>query len=405
VSSPDHPRPLPPPDGEGEGHIDHSKVNIMRFSTKAIHAGQQPDPSTGSIMTPVHLTSTYVQQGIGKHKGYVYSRVANPTRTALEMNVAALEGGKHGLAFGSGMAAIDAVFHLLRPGDHIIVSHNVYGGTYRIAKLILEEFGLSFDFIDTTDLPLVRRSVRKATRMIFVETPTNPTMEITDLAKVASLAKKHGLISVCDNTFATPYLQRPLEYGIDVVLHSLTKYLNGHSDMLGGLIVTDNEKLTERLRFYQKSTGGILSPFDSWLCLRGTKTLPVRMERHGENALEVARWLERQKKVQKVYYPGLPSHPQHALARRQMKNFGGMIAFELGSLARAKAFLKKVRLCSLAESLGGVETLITHPATMTHAAIPPEQRRKIGVTDGLVRISVGLEDVEDLIADLKTALA
>jgi len=376
----------------------------MRFSTKAVHAGQQPDPTTGSIMTPVHLTSTYVQQEIGKHKGYVYSRVANPTRTALELNVAALEGGKHGLAFGSGMAAIDALFHLLRPGDHCIVSHNVYGGTYRIAKLVLEDFGLSFDFIDTTDLALVRKSVRRSTKMIFVETPTNPTMEVTDLARIAEIAKNSGFISVADNTFATPYLQRPLESGIDVVVHSLTKYLNGHSDMLGGLIVTSSDPLAERLRFYQKSTGGILSPFDSWLCLRGTKTLPVRMERHGENAMKVAGWLIRQKKVKKVYYPGLPSHPQHALAARQMKNFGGMIAFELGSLAAAKAFLKRVRLCSLAESLGGVETLITHPASMTHAAIPPKQRRKIGVTDGLVRISVGLEDVEDIIEDLRKAL-
>lgn len=380
------------------------KVTTMRFSTKAVHAGQQPDPTTGSIMTPVHLTSTYVQQEIGKNKGYVYSRVANPTRTALELNIAALEGGRNGLAFGSGMAAIDAIFHLLRPGDHVVVSHNVYGGTYRIAKMILEDFGLSFDFIDTTDLALIEKTIRKTTKMIFVETPTNPTMEVTDLKRVARLADKHRLISVCDNTFATPYLQRPLESGITIVVHSLTKYLNGHSDMLGGLIVTDSEPLTERLRFYQKSTGGILSPFDSWLCLRGTKTLPVRMERHGENAMKVAEWLARQKKVKKVYYPGLPSHPQHKLAERQMKNFGGMISFELGSLDHAKVFLKRVRLCSLAESLGGVETLITHPASMTHAAIPPEQRRKIGVTDGLVRISVGLEDVEDIIEDLRLAL-
>jgi cystathionine beta-lyase/cystathionine gamma-synthase len=376
----------------------------MRLSTKAIHAGQQPDPTTGSIMTPVHLTSTYVQQGLGKSKGYEYSRVSNPTRTALEQNIAALENGKHGMAFGSGMAAIDAIFRLLKPGDHVIVSHNVYGGTYRIGKMVLEDYGLQFDFVDTTKLDLVKRALRKNTKMIFIETPTNPTMEVSDLIAIARFARRHRLISVCDNTFATPYLQRPLESGIDVVVHSLTKYLNGHSDMLGGIIVTSKPAIAERIRFLQKATGGILSPFDAWLCLRGTKTLPVRMERHGASAMIIARWLSKQKKVRKVYYPGLPSHPQHKLASRQMKNFGGMIAFDLGSLAAAKKFLSKVRLCALAESLGGVETLISHPASMTHASIPPEQRAKIGVTDGLVRISVGLEDVEDLMADLKQAL-
>ncbi len=376
----------------------------MKFSTKAIHAGQQPDPSTGSIMMPVHLTSTYVQQELGKNKGYEYSRVSNPTRTALEQNIAALENGKHGMAFGSGMAAIDAIFHLLKTGDHVLVSHNVYGGTYRIGKMIWEEYGLQFDFVDTTNLTLVRKSIKKNTRMIVIETPTNPTMEITDLSAIAQLAKKHKLISVSDNTFATPYLQRPLEYGIDVVVHSLTKYLNGHSDMLGGIVVTDNNKIAERLKFFQKAIGGILSPFDAWLCMRGTKTLVVRMERHGESAMQIARWLKQQKKIEKVYYPGLPSHPQHKLAKEQMKNFGGMISFDLGSLSAAKKFLKRVRLCALAESLGGVETIITHPATMTHASIPFEQRRKIGVTDGLVRISVGLEDVDDLIADLQQAL-
>lgn len=376
----------------------------MRFSTKAIHAGQKPDPTTGSIMMPVHLTSTYVQEELGKHKGYEYSRVSNPTRTALEQNIAALENGKHGMAFGSGMAAIDAIFRLLRPGAHIIVSHNVYGGTYRIGKMVWEDFGLQFDFVNTTDLGLVEKAIKKNSKMIFIETPTNPTMEITDLTAVAKLARKHRLISICDNTFATPYLQKPLEHGFDIVVHSLTKYLNGHSDMLGGLIVTNNGKIAERLRFFQKAIGGILSPFDAWLCLRGTKTLPVRMEQHGKNALRVAMWLSKQKKVRKVYYPGLPSHPQHRLAKRQMKNFGGMISFDLGSLDVAKKFLKRVKLCALAESLGGVETLISHPATMTHASIPSEQRRRIGVTDGLVRISVGLEDWEDIVADLRQAL-
>lgn len=355
-------------------------------------------------MMPVHLTSTYVQEALGKHKGYEYSRVSNPTRTALEENIAALEGGKHGLAFASGMAAIDSIFRLLKPGDHALLSRNIYGGTYRIGKMVWEDFGLQFEFIDTTEVALVKRSIRPNTKMIFVETPTNPTMEITDLSAIARIARRHRLISVVDNTFATPYLQRPLEFGIDVVVHSLTKYLNGHSDMLGGLVVTDDAKIAERLRFFQKAIGGILSPFDAWLCLRGTKTLPVRMERHAENAMKIAQWLTRQKKVKKVFYPGLPSHPRHRLAKKQMKNFGGIISFDLGSLGAAKKFVKKIKLCSLAESLGGVETLITHPATMTHASIPRQERARNGITDGLVRISVGIEDAADLIDDLKRAL-
>ncbi len=353
---------------------------------------------------PVHLTSTYVQEELGKHKGYEYSRVSNPTRTALEENIATLEGGKHGLAFGSGMAAIDSIFRLLKPGDHLLLSRNIYGGTYRIGKMVWEGFGLQFEFIDTTELALVERSIRPNSKMIFVETPTNPTMEITDLRAIARIAKGRRLISVVDNTFATPYLQRPLEYGIDIVVHSLTKYLNGHSDMLGGMIVTNNVKIAGRLRFFQKAVGGILSPFDAWLCLRGTKTLPVRMERHAENAMKIAQWLVRQKKVKKVHYPGLPSHPHHRLARKQMKNFGGIISFDLGSLGAAKKFLKRIRLCSLAESLGGVETLITYPATMTHASIPREERIRNGITDGLVRMSVGIEDADDLIDDLRNAL-
>jgi cystathionine beta-lyase/cystathionine gamma-synthase len=377
---------------------------MQGFSTRAIHAGQKPDPTTGSIMMPVHLTSTYVQEELGKHKGYEYSRVSNPTRTALEQNIAALEGGRHGLAFGSGMAAIDSIFRLLKPGDHVVLSRNIYGGTYRIGRMVWEDFGLQFEFIDTTNPSLVKSRIRPATRMIFVETPTNPTMEITDLRAIARIADGRDLISVVDNTFATPYLQRPLEYGIDIVVHSLTKYLNGHSDMLGGMIVTNNVKIAGRLRFFQKAVGGILSPFDAWLCLRGTKTLPVRMERHAENAMKIAQWLVRQKKVKKVHYPGLPSHPHHRLARKQMKNFGGIISFDLGSLGAAKKFLKRIRLCSLAESLGGVETLITYPATMTHASIPREERIRNGITDGLVRMSVGIEDADDLIDDLRNAL-
>ena len=374
------------------------------FATKAIHAGQEPDPGTGAIMTPVFLTSTYVQEELGRNKGYEYSRVSNPTRTALEQNVAALEGGTDGLAFGSGTAAVDALFHLLAPGDHVVMSQNVYGGTYRIAKMIWEVYGLKFSFVDTTDVKNIEKAILPATRMLFIETPTNPTIEITDLAACASLAKRRGILSVADNTFATPYLQQPLSFGIDIVVHSLTKYLNGHSDMLGVLVVTSNAGVTERLRFMQKAVGGILSPFDSWLCLRGTKTLAVRMKQHCENADAVARWLAGRKGIDRVLFPGLESHPGHALAKRQMRGFGGMISFELGSLAAAAAFLRNVRLCALAESLGGVESIITHPASMTHAAVPPEERKRIGVTDGMVRISVGLEDADDIIRDLDAAL-
>ena len=376
----------------------------MRFSTKAIHAGQQPDPTSGAVMMPVYLTSTYAQEALGKNKGYEYSRVSNPTRDALEKNIAALENGKNGMAFGSGMAAIDAIFRLIKPGDRVVVSHNVYGGTFRIGKFVLEDYGLEFDFVDTTKLDLVQKNLKRNTRMIFIETPTNPTMEITDLSAIALLARRRKLISVADNTFATPYLQRPLDHGIDIVVHSLTKYLNGHSDMLGGMVITSHQAYTQRLRFLQKATGGILSPFDSWLCLRGTKTLPVRMDRHGQSAMHIAKWLSTQRKIKKVYYPGLPGHAQHRLAKAQMKNFGGMISFELGSIAAASRFVSRLKLCALAESLGGVETLITHPASMTHASIPPARRRKIGVTDGLVRISVGLEDADDLIDDLAQAL-
>jgi cystathionine beta-lyase/cystathionine gamma-synthase len=375
----------------------------MGFSTKAIHAGQVPDPSTGAIMTPVFLTSTYVQEELGKNKGYEYSRASNPTRTALEVNVAALEGGSHGMAFGSGTAAVDAILHLLRPGEHMIVSQNVYGGTYRIARMVWQDYGIQSDFIDTTELGNIEKAIKPNSRMLFIETPTNPTMEITDLAGAAVIARKHHLLSVADNTFATPYLQQPISFGFDVVVHSLTKYLNGHSDMLGGLVVTNDAATADRLRFLQKSVGGVLSPFDAWLCLRGTKTLAVRMKQHNENAMQVARWLVKQPHIRKVYYPGLEDHPQHALAKKQMCGFGGMISFDLGSLDAAASFLRKVRLCALAESLGGVETIITHPATMTHAAVPLDQRQRIGVTDGLIRISVGIEDVEDIVADLEAA--
>ncbi|MBF8296815.1 MAG: Cystathionine gamma-lyase, partial [Bacteroidetes bacterium] len=306
----------------------------MGFSTKAIHAGIEPDPTTGSLMTPIHLTSTYAQEEIGKHKGYEYSRVSNPTRTVLEKNIAALENGKEGLAFASGMAAETALFQLLKSGDHCVVSQNVYGGTYRLARLVLEDFGLQFDFVDTADIAALKLAIKPNTRMVFIETPTNPTMEITDLRAAAKLAKAKKIISVVDNTFATPYLQNPLDFGIDIVVHSATKYLNGHSDMLGGLVVLNDPKLTERLRFIQKSAGAILSPFEAWMCIRGIKTLAVRMARHDANAMEVAAFLNTQRKVKKVNYPGLVSHPQHRLAQKQMRGFGGMISFDLGGLDR-----------------------------------------------------------------------
>ncbi len=376
----------------------------MKFSTKAIHAGQSPDPSTGAVMTPVFLTSTYVQEELGKHKGYEYSRVSNPTRTALEKNIAALENAKDGMAFASGMAAIDAIFRLLSPGDHIIVSNDVYGGTYRIAKMVLENYGLQFDFVDTTVLDNIISARKPSTKMLFIETPTNPMMSITDLKAVAKFSRQYDIMSVVDNTFATPYLQQPIDFGIDVVVHSVTKYLNGHSDMLGGFVATNNTAVAEKLRFFQKAVGGIMSPFDAWLCLRGTKTLAVRMKQHCESAVIIARWLTTQKKVLSVNYPGLPSHPQHALAKKQMRDFGGMISFDVGSLSNAKKLLKNVSICSLAESLGGVETLISHPATMTHASVPKQDRIRNGVTDGLVRISVGIEDVEDIMEDLDRAI-
>jgi cystathionine beta-lyase/cystathionine gamma-synthase len=377
----------------------------MGFSTKAIHAAIEPDPTTGSIMTPIHLTSTYVQEELGKHKGYEYSRVSNPTRTVLERQIAALEDGHEGLAFGSGMAAITTLFALLKSGDHVVLSQNVYGGTYRLGKLILSNFQLDCEFVDTTELEVVERSLRPTTKMVFIETPTNPTMEITDLAGVAALCRSRKILLVVDNTFATPYFQNPMHFGADVVIHSATKYLNGHSDMLGGLLVVNDGALIERLRFLQKSLGGIMSPFEAWMCLRGIKTLAVRMDRHNAHGMDVAAFLAAHPKVGHVNYPGLVSHPQHRLALQQMRGFGGMISFDLESLSRASTFLKHVKLCALAESLGGVETLISHPASMTHASVPPEQRSKIGVTDGLVRISVGIEDVEDVIEDLKQALA
>jgi len=376
----------------------------MGFATKAIHVGQEPDPATGAIIVPIYQTSTYVQEALGKHKGYEYARTQNPTRSALEKNLAALEGGVGGIAFGSGMAAINAVFSLLKAGDHIIVSFPVYGGVYRLLRQVLARFGLEADFVDTSSMEAIRKAARPQTQMLYVETPTNPVMTLTDLEASSEIAKQNGWMLVVDNTFMSPYLQRPFEFGAELIVHSTTKFLNGHSDSVGGAVIANSAELVERLRFLQNAAGAILSPFDAWLVLRGVKTLALRMEQHNKNGMAVADHLIKHPKVKKVNYPGLASHPQHRLARRQMKGFGAMISFDLGSLEAARQVLNHVRLCSLAESLGGVETLISHPATMTHASMPAEDRQRIGITDGLVRISVGIEDVEDIIADLDQAL-
>ena len=375
-----------------------------RFSTICLHAGQEPDPSTGAIVTPIYQTSTYVQDELGVHKGYEYARTQNPTRFALERNIAAIEGGKAGFAFASGMAAIGAIGTLLKAGDHVIVSRNTYGGTFRFFDKVLTRVAISFSWVDTANLDEVEREISPATRMLFVETPTNPVMRLTDLAAAAALARRHNLRLVVDNTFASPYIHRPIEFGADLVVHSTTKYLNGHSDSVGGVVVATRDDDIEWLTFVQNAEGAILGPFDAWLVLRGTKTLALRMERHNANGLAMAQYLEAHPKVKGVHYPGLPSHPQHALALTQMRGFGGMIAFDLGSLEAARRLLNSVRLCALAESLGGVETLISHPATMTHASVPADRRAALGITDGLVRISVGIEDIDDLKADLAQAL-
>jgi cystathionine gamma-lyase/cystathionine beta-lyase/cystathionine gamma-lyase/homocysteine desulfhydrase len=375
-----------------------------RFSTRCIHAGQQPDPSTGAIITPIFQTSTYVQDALGDHKGYEYARTQNPTRAAVEGNIAAIEGGKGALAFASGMAAIAAVASFLQSGDHVVVTDNTYGGTYRYFERILRKYGLDFTYVDTGDLDATSKAFEPTTKLLFVETPTNPVLGLTDLAAAADLAHRHGAKLVVDNTFASPAVQRPIEFGADLVLHSTTKYLNGHSDSVGGIVVATADADLEWLKFYQNSAGAILSPFDSWLVLRGTKTLAVRMTHHNANGLALATFLATHPKVQKVYYPGLANHPQHELARRQMNGFGGMLSFDLGSLEGARRVLNNVRLMALAESLGGVETLISHPATMTHASVPTDRRQAIGITDGLVRISAGIEDIEDLIEDLSQAL-
>lgn len=375
------------------------------FSTRAIHAGQAPDPATGSVTVPIYATSTYVHDELGVHKGFEYARVQNPTRFALEANLAALEGGASGHAFASGMSAIAALMTLVRTGEHVVFSQNVYGGTYRFMTQVLDRYGLESSWVDSTDLANVRAALRPTTRMIYVETPTNPMMEVTDIAGAAALARAHGALLAVDNTFMSPYFQRPLEQGADVVVHSTTKFLNGHSDSIGGALIAKAKEQGDWFYFVQKSEGAILSPFDSFLVLRGIKTLGVRMERHETNGRALAAFLARHPKVGRVFYPGLPEHPGHALQQKQSTGFGALITFDLGSFEAARAYLNRVEIMSLAESLGGVETLTSHPASMTHASVPPAQRAAIGITDGLVRISAGIEDVEDLLADLEQALA
>ncbi|MCL4523717.1 MAG: PLP-dependent aspartate aminotransferase family protein [Acidobacteria bacterium] len=377
----------------------------MGFATDAIHVGQEPEPATGAIVAPIFQTSTYVQEALGKNKGYDYARTAHPNRKALERCLTKLEGGLTSYVFSSGMAAIDAVFRLLRPGDHVIVSQAVYGGVFRLSTQLLVQFGLHFDYVDTSDLGKVQAAIKPNTKMIYAETPTNPTMIITDIAQVSRLARERNITLVVDNTFMSPYLQLPLALGAHIVVHSMTKYLNGHSDCTGGAVILSRQDDADKIFFIQRSAGSGLAPMDCWLVARGIKTLAVRMQQHDKNGMAIAKYLEKHPKVKRVLYPGLTSHPQHEVAKKQQKGFGAMISFDLGDVEAARRLLNKVHLCSLAESLGGVETLISLPALMTHASVPPNVRAEIGITDGLVRISVGIEDVEDLIADLDQALA
>jgi cystathionine gamma-lyase/cystathionine beta-lyase/cystathionine gamma-lyase/homocysteine desulfhydrase len=379
-------------------------ASTARFSTICLHAGQDPDPSTGAIVTPIYQTSTYVQDELGRHKGFEYGRTQNPTRLAVENNLAAIEGGRAAFAFASCMAAIGAIATMLKSGDHVVVSDNVYGGTFRLFEQVLSRYQLAFSYVDTSNLAAVEQAVTPSTRMIFVETPTNPMLALTDLEAMVDLARRHGVRLAVDNTFASPYVQRPIALGADLVTHSTTKYLNGHSDSVGGIVIAVRDEDIEWLKFVQNAAGAILGPFDSWLVLRGTKTLALRMQQHNLNGLAIAQFLAAHPKVRRVHYPGLPTHPQHELARKQMRGFGGMVSFELGSLEAARRLLNAVRLIALAESLGGVESLIEHPAIMTHASVPAEVRKEIGISDALIRLSVGVEDVGDLIADLSQAL-
>jgi len=378
--------------------------DTARFDTICIHAGQTPDPSTGAIITPIYQTSTYVQDAVGKHKGYEYARTQNPTRAAFEANIAALERGKAGFGFASGMAATGAIMTLLQAGDHVIVTDNTYGGTYRLFERVLRKYQLDFTYVDTSQPTEIERAFRANTRMLFLETPTNPVLRITDLRVATEIAHARNAFVVVDNTFASPYVQRPIEFGADLVVHSTTKFLNGHSDSVGGVVVATRDDHSEWLRFVQNAEGAIIGPMDAWLVMRGTKTLHVRMPVHNANAMALAQYLDGHRNVEKVYYPGLTSHPHHALAKRQMNGFGGLLTFDVGSEKNARTVLNNFRLMALAESLGGVETLTSHPATMTHASVPPERRKEIGITDGMVRISAGIENIEDLKEDLEQAL-
>jgi cystathionine beta-lyase/cystathionine gamma-synthase len=382
-----------------------SKEKQFGFATRAIHAGQEADPETGAISVPIYPTSTYVQQELGKNKGYEYARVSNPTRTRLEENLAAIEGGLAARVFASGMAAINAICTMYKSGDHVVCGNDLYGGVPRLFNQVLANFGMEFTYVDTSDAKNVERAMRKNTRMVYIETPTNPLMSLSDIAAISQVCRRKKVALVVDNTFMSPYFQQPIALGADMVVHSTTKFLNGHSDGLGGVVVCTTKEQADKLAFVQKAAGAILSPFECWLVLRGVKTLAVRMEQHDRSGRVVAEFLAQHKKVKKVFYPGLTEHAQYDLAQRQMTGFGSMITFETGSLSNAKKMLKKVRVCSLAESLGGVETLISHPATMTHAALGEKGRREIGITDGLVRISVGIENVEDILDDLDQALA
>jgi cystathionine beta-lyase/cystathionine gamma-synthase len=375
------------------------------FSTRAIHHGQEADPLTGAVNVPIYLSSTYQQEEIGKNKGYEYARVSNPTRDALETNLASLEGGTSAHVFASGMAAIMAMITMFKSGDHVVCGENVYGGTARLFNQIVVNYGIEFTYADTSDVEAVRRAIKPQTKLVHIETPTNPIMTLTDIRAIADTCHERGIELSVDNTFMSPYFQRPIELGADIVMHSTTKFLNGHSDGLGGVLVGTTPKHKEQFAFVQKCTGGILSPFESWLILRGVKTLAVRMKQHDESGRKIAAFLAQHRKVKQVFYPGLADHPQHELAKKQMTGFGSMISFETGSLEKANTLLKSLRVCTLGESLGGVETLISHPATMTHAAVGAEERARLGITDGLVRISVGIEDVDDLLADLDQALA
>ena len=378
----------------------------MKFATKAIHAGQEPDPSTGAVMTPIYQTATYAQAGLGEHKGFEYSRTANPTRTALEACMAALEDGKYGLAFASGMAAESAILSLLSAGDHIVSCDDLYGGTYRIFERVMRRYNVETSYVQADSLAAYEQAIRPNTKMIWLETPTNPLLRLVDIRAIAEIGHHHKLLVVVDNTFASPYFQQPLKLGADIVVHSTTKYLNGHSDVIGGVLVLNDQEVYEAIKFYQNAAGGVPAPFDSWLTLRGIKTLAVRMRQHEENARAVAKFLVEHPRTEKVYYPGLPSHPDHELAKRQMSGFGGMVSFQFkGTYADVAQMVRRFRVFALAESLGGVESLVCHPASMTHGSIPKDIRESRGLTDTLLRLSVGIEDIEDIIGDLEQVLS